>query len=111
MKSLGFLLLLVFLTGCVAGAHLVTGNARVPVTIEALKIYQATPAHADVIGTVIAQALGDDQCAMDRAVARLKREAAKIGANGLVIGPPLQTPSRFLSSPTIQLSAQAVFVP
>jgi hypothetical protein len=111
MKRLGFLALLVLLTGCVTGAHLVTGKAQVPVAVEAVQIYQTAPTNSELIGTVIAQALGDDQCAMDRGVARLKREAAKIGANGLVINLPVQTPGRFLSSPTTQLSAQALHVP
>jgi hypothetical protein len=111
MKRLSPILLLVLLAGCVTGAHLVTGKARPAVTVEAVQIYQSAPTHAEVIGTVIAQAQGDDQCAMDRGVSKLKREAARIGANGLVIAVPVQTPARFLSNPTIQLSAQALFVP
>ena len=111
MKRLGLLAVLVCLAGCVTGAHLVTGKARVPVAVEAVQIYQTQPTNSEVIGTVIAQAAGDDQCAMDRGVARLKREAAKIGANGLVINLPVQTPGRFLSSPTLQLSAQALHIP
>lgn len=111
MKYLGCLLLLVCLAGCVMGAHLVTGKARGPVTKEAVQVYQSAPSNSELIGTVIAQSLGDNQRALDRAVARLKSEAARIGANGLVINVPVQTPGRFLSRPTIQLSAQAVHVP
>jgi hypothetical protein len=108
---LAFLLSLAFLTGCVTSAHLVTGNARGPVAVEAVKLYSVAPSNAQLVGTVVAQAMGDDQCAMDRGLAALKKQAARIGANALVIATPLETPGRFLSSPTIQLSAQALFVP
>jgi hypothetical protein len=99
------------LSGCVTGAHLVTGKPHSAVVIEAVRIYQEMPPHAELIGTVIAQSIGDDQASMDRGLKELKCQAAKVGANGLIINAPQQTPGRFLSSPAIQLSAQALFVP
>ncbi len=105
------MVLVAVLCGCVTGAHLVTGKPRGAVVVEAVRIYQDMPPHAEVIGTVIAQSYGDDQGAMDRGVKELKCQAAKIGANGIIINVPQQSPGRFLSSPAIQLSAQALFVP
>ncbi|HWH70432.1 MAG TPA: hypothetical protein VNT26_13680 [Candidatus Sulfotelmatobacter sp.] len=107
----GLLLLALLLTGCVTGAHLVTGKARASFAPDAVRIYQAIPPNAEVIGTVIAQSIGNDQRAMDRGVTELKRQAAQIGANGLVIGIPAQTAGGFLVSPTIQLNARAFHLP
>jgi hypothetical protein len=111
MKRLAFALSLVLLAGCVTGAHLVTGNPHPKLVVEAVKVYQTTPRGAEVIGTVVAQSLGADQCALDRSLAELKRQAARIGANGIVPRTPTFTPGGFLTDPTTQLSAQAIYVP
>ena len=75
-------------SGCSTGSHIVTGTARPALTVEAVKLYPSIPAGAEIIGQVSATADTDLswQHLTDRAVARLRSEAAKIGANGLVVG-------------------------
>jgi hypothetical protein len=111
MKRFISLFCLLLLAGCVSGSHLITGNARPKLVPEGVKVYQTAPLHAELIGTVLARSNGDDQYAMDRGVHELKRQAAMIGANALVLGTPRQTPATFFASPTIQFSAEAYYVP
>jgi hypothetical protein len=78
---------LILLTGCATGSHIITGTVRAPISPAAVKIYAAAPASAEVIGIVSASNAASLtwQGATDKAVADLKKEAAEIGANGLII--------------------------
>jgi hypothetical protein len=111
MKHIALCLCLVALTGCVTGAHVVTGTSHPVVPAESVKVYQTAPSNAEVVGLVVAKAIGDDQCAMDRGVKELKCQAGRIGGNGLIINMPVQTPGGVLIDPTTRLSGQALFVP
>lgn len=117
-------------SGCATGTHITTGAAKSPVNAEAVKLYQVPPAHFEILGIVNAQSYGNRQAHMDQALKELKRQAAKIGANGILIGGvnagggSVGVGSTFgygggtsftgtgvgLSSHGIQLSGQAIFV-
>lgn len=75
------------LCGCTTSSRIVTGQTRPPISADAVRVYSAMPPGSEPIATVSATA--DTaltwQRLSDRAVARLKAEAAKLGANGLVI--------------------------
>jgi hypothetical protein len=77
------------LSGCAASSHVLVGMARAPISPDAVKIYLQPPARYDEIATIDASSRGTpvftDQRKMDRVIARLKNEAAKLGANGILL--------------------------
>ena len=78
------------LAACSTSSHVLTGTARTPVPPESVRIYnQPPPGQYEQIGTVTASSQGSlaigSQQNMDKAIARLKEEAAKLGANGVLL--------------------------
>lgn len=82
-------LIILLLTGCTTGSALVTGNQRPPIDPSQVKVYRIPPStEYEHIGIVKAQSeeVLSQQEAVNRAVEELKRQAAKIGANGIILG-------------------------
>jgi hypothetical protein len=117
-------LALLLMPGCATGTHIVTGKQRAPITPDQVTLYQEAPANFEIIGIVNATSEGHNQAHMDAAVKALKEQAAKIGANGVFLGPAnggatagsVGVSSRGtvfagISGQPIQLSGQAIYVP
>jgi len=87
MKKLFILFLLFFVSACASGSSIVTGNVRPAVDPELVKIFMKQPLQYDVIGLV--EASSDSgwtaQGSQDYAIAELKKQAAKLGANGVLL--------------------------
>jgi hypothetical protein len=81
------LILLAFVMGCASGSILITGTPRAPITINQVTLYTTPPAEYEVIGSINASSDAGltQQGSLDYAVERLKSEAAKVGANGVLI--------------------------
>jgi hypothetical protein len=81
---------LVLLVGCAASSHVLVGTARPPISPDQVKIYLHPPAKYEEIAIIDASSKNSgaftDQGKMDKAIARLKEEAAKLGANGILLG-------------------------
>jgi ribulose kinase len=79
----------VVLAGCAASSHVLVGTARTPISPDQVKIYLQPPPRYEEIATIDASSSGTpvftDQRKMDRAIGRLKQEAAKLGANGILL--------------------------
>jgi hypothetical protein len=75
------------LTGCASGSALVTGEKRSPVDPEAVKIYLESPREYETIGVI--EASSDSgwtkQGDLDYATKELKKQAGKLGANGVLL--------------------------
>lgn len=87
-KSLIALSTLVLLLGsCASGSVVLTGQARQPVSAAAVKLYTQAPAEYEVIGLVKASSeMGwTDQGSIEYAIEELKKQAGKLGANGVLI--------------------------
>ena len=87
-STLSLLALVVFLLGaCASGSAIVTGNTRAPIAPEQVKIYLEPPDGFEVIGLISASsdAGWTEQGSVDYAVAELKEQAAKLGANGVLL--------------------------
>ena len=80
-------LCLLTLVGCASGSAIVTGDERPPTNPDDIKLYLEPPQEYETIGIV--EASSDvqlsSQAATDRAIKELKKQAAKIGANGILI--------------------------
>ena len=100
-------LLAMSLAACVSGTALVTGTKRTPLDPGQVKLYREAPAKYEVIGIVSASSSPDwtAQGTQDFAVKELKNQAAKLGANGVL----LESPEVF-SFGMAKVSGTAVFV-
>ena len=87
---LNLLMLAIFsinLGGCASGTTLVTGVKRVATKHERIIIYPVAPLNYEVIAMVQASSeLGfTDQDNLDMALGEIKKQAAKVGANGIIL--------------------------
>ena len=82
--------ILLVAAGCASTSKVMLGRARAPIDPALVQIYSTPPAGSQEIAQLeSASAVGfGTQGQTDAAVARLKREAAALGANGVLIGRP-----------------------
>jgi hypothetical protein len=77
------------LAACATSSHVLVGTARAPISPDEVKLYLQPPPRYEEIATIDASSRGTpvftDQRKMDRAIGRLKQEAAKLGANGVLL--------------------------
>jgi hypothetical protein len=90
-RSVAVLAAIAYLTlsGCAASSHVIVGTVRPAISRDEVKLYLQPPAKYEEIATIDASSRGTpaftDQRKMDRVIARLKAEAAKLGANGILL--------------------------
>jgi hypothetical protein len=87
-------------TGCAAsGSAIVTGSKRSPLSLEQVTVYLEPPAKFEVIGLVSASSHSgwSDQDKVDHAVRELKHQAARLGANGLILSATVETSTSVVS--------------
>jgi hypothetical protein len=81
--------LAVVLVGCSTSSHVMIGPARPPISPDSVRIYSQPPPHYEQIAHLDATSQGSfaitSQQNMDKAISRLKEEAAKLGANGVLL--------------------------
>jgi hypothetical protein len=81
--------LLGLLAACSASSsHVMVGTARPAITPEQVKIYYEPPPQYEQIATLDASSgsmFGSEQSKTDEAIGKLKAEAAKLGANGILL--------------------------
>ena len=86
-------LLLLTLGGCASDSVTVTGTVRPPLTPEHVTIYLHAPADFEVIALMSASSDTEltAQGALTNATGKLKEQAAKLGANGVLLGATFDT--------------------
>ena len=72
---------------CATGSSVVTGATRTAIAPSSVQLYPQPPAEYEVIGVVKASSKSGwtEQGSMDYAVEELKKQAAAIGANGVLL--------------------------
>ncbi len=94
MKKVSYLILLLLVMFAMGGCAVtnetstVVGKTRVPTTTDQVKLYTKPPAKYEEISIVSADAVHafmSKQDLMNIAIANLKKEAAKVGANGVLL--------------------------
>ena len=77
------------LLGCATSSHVMIGTARPPISPESVRVYVQPPEKYEEIATLDTSSQGSfaitGQQNMDKAIARMKEEAAKLGANGILL--------------------------
>lgn len=89
MKKSIVLATIFFLVGCAASSSILIGKSRPPISPEVVKLYIKPPSKYEEIAILDSSSKSSwavtDQGKMDVAIQRLKEEAAKVGANGILI--------------------------
>ena len=85
-----FIISFTLINGCIISdsSHILTGIKREPISVDQVRLYSEPPAKYDVIAIVSANAAHDfvkQQKLVDEIVRKLKTEAAKLGANGVLL--------------------------
>ena len=82
-------LLAMLLVGCATSSHVMIGTARPPISPESVRVYLQPPEKYEEIAALDTTSQGSlaitSQQNMDKAIARMKEEAAKLGANGILL--------------------------
>ena len=78
------------IAGCAASSHVLVGTARPPISPDQVKIYLHAPAKYEEVAVIDASSRGGEpafteQQKMNRVIDRLKNQAAKLGANGVLL--------------------------
>lgn len=77
------------LTGCSTSSHVLLGTPRPPIAPESVRVYVQPPPKYEQIATINASSQGSlaltSQQNMDKAIERMKKEAAALGANGVLL--------------------------
>ena len=78
------------IVGCTPSSHIVVGQTREPISPDKVKLYTKPPENYEEIAIVDASSHTSwavtDQGKIEKAIERLKEEAASLGANGVLIG-------------------------
>ena len=75
--------------GCSTSSHVLIGTPRPPIPPDSVRVYLQPPPRYEQIATLNASSQGSlaltSQQNMDKAMQRMKNEAAKLGANGILL--------------------------
>jgi len=76
-----------FFSSCATGSYIITGNVRPAIDPMTVKVYLDPPTKYETIGIVEASSdVGfSSQEAQNRTIEKLKQQAAKLGANGVLL--------------------------
>lgn len=92
LRKLALALAATLLASCAGSppsSHVLTGTQRPAIDPAQVKVYASAPANAEQIAVIEASsrdsAAGTDQAQIDAVIALMKAEAAKLGANGIVL--------------------------
>jgi uncharacterized protein YbjQ (UPF0145 family) len=82
-------LLPLLLSACSTTSHVLVGTARAPISPDSVRVYLQPPPKYETIATIDASSKNSfaltGQQNTDKAIARMKEEAAKLGANGILL--------------------------
>jgi hypothetical protein len=89
MRILSALLAALALAACASSSHILVGTARAPISPDQVRIYSSAPPVFDEIAILNASSKSvfspGGQRAVDQVIARLKVQAAQLGANGIIL--------------------------
>ncbi len=86
-KIIALILLVGSLIGCATGSVIITGKTRTAISPSEVKIYLDPPSQFETLAIIEASSDVEfsRQLAQDRVIDKLKSQAAKIGANGILL--------------------------
>ena len=103
-RALCCLAAMLLIGGCASGSSIVTGQKRAPIDPAQVKVLLQMPPNHEVIGLVQSKSMGGmtEQDRQNYALDELKKQAADIGANAVVLntaGEEVTTGATFIPQP------------
>lgn len=90
MCRCGTFVSVLLVTACSTSSHVLVGTARPAISPDSVRVYTQPPPQFEQIATISASSQGSfaltSQQNMDKAMERLRAEAARLGANGILLG-------------------------
>jgi len=90
MKLPYLLAFAMYLGGCAPSSHILVGEVKPPIDPALVRVYASPPPHYQEIALLDASsksAFGPGgQKSVDKVIQRMKEQAAKLGANGILLG-------------------------
>ena len=78
-----------FLVGCASSSYTIIGQVRAPIDPGDVEVYTSPPRHYEEIALLDASSVGSlgraSEAGTDEAIYRMKEDAAKLGANGVLL--------------------------
>jgi hypothetical protein len=78
-----------FVTGCATTSRTIVGHVRAPIDPGDVEVYTSPPRHYEEIALLDASSVGSlgraSEAGTDEAIYRMKEDAAKLGANGILL--------------------------
>jgi len=88
LQRLALYALPIAISAC-ASSHVIVGTARAPIQADQVKVYLQPPAKYETVALLEANDMGangfSQQSRTNKVMKRLKKEAASLGANGIVL--------------------------
>ena len=90
LRKVGIAILIaLFVTGCATSSYTIVGNVRPPIDPGDVEIYTSPPRRYEEIALLDASSVGSlgraSEAGTDEAIYRMKEDAAKLGANGVLL--------------------------
>jgi hypothetical protein len=88
MRTIIAVLMLALLAACASTSQVMVGQARPPISPDQVRIYNQPPPHYQEVALLETQSGGftyGEQNKMDEVLANLRKSAAALGANGVVL--------------------------
>jgi hypothetical protein len=78
-----------FVAGCASSSYTIVGDVRAPIDPGDVEVYTSPPRHYEEIALLDASSVGSlgraSAAGTDEAIFRMKEDAAKLGANGVLL--------------------------
>ena len=88
-RSLAFWLAVLALSACATTSHVITGTPRAPIDPSQVTLYTSPPPQYEEIAVIDTSSRSSfafgEQKKMDAVIERLKKDAASLGANGVLL--------------------------
>jgi hypothetical protein len=88
-KAVIAILIALFVNGCATSSHTIVGQVRAPIDPGDVEIYTSPPRRYEEIALLDASSVGSlgraSEAGTDEAIYRMKEDAAKLGANGILL--------------------------
>ncbi len=101
IKYFSILVVPAVLFGCASGSHTLTGDPRPEIEVDQVSVFTETPTFDYVVVGSVRVSSGNsftEEARIESATEELKEQAAKIGANGVVLDDVTQLSFRGLGS-------------
>lgn len=112
LETITVIFLSVILSGCVTGSSIIAGKVRPTINPNEITLYIDSPIQYETIGIVEAsgEVISSKQSIQNKVINELKSQAAKLGANGVLLTNTSVQSSKGLGGEMVTAQGKAIYV-